>query len=130
MAKWPGTFYWSELECEKAQLLEGSNDEYIMAILSPNGDREYKIRWIWHPLDELKNTYREVQWTGDSDYELVDTDSWDVETRRPDEVPTKRHRFRIKLDDETVEGFEEDTGGLETLCRKIDSLNAEIGIES
>ena len=130
VANWPGTFYWSELECEKAQLLERSNDKYIMAILSPDGDRGYKIRWIWHPLDELKRASREVQWTGNSDYELVRADSWDVEALKPDEVPTKRHLFRIKLDDEVVKGFEKDMGNLEVLCRKIDSLNAEMGIES
>ena len=130
VANWPGLFYWSELECEKAQVIEKSNNEYIMAILSPNDDRGYKIRWIWHPLNELKRASREVQWTGNSNYESVDTDSWDVETWRPDEVPTKRHRFRIKLDDEVVKGFEEDTGNLGVMCRKIDSLNAEMGIES
>ena len=130
VANWPGTFYWSELECEKAQILERSNDKYIMAILSPNGERDYQIRWLWHPLNELKRASREVQWTGRSDYEAVTIDSWDVETRRPNEVPTKRHQFRIKPNDKVIKDFEEDTEDLEVLCRKIDSLNSEIGIES
>ena len=125
----PGTIYWTGNECKKAQDIERSDNEYIMAILSHNGDGAYKILWIWNPLEELKKTSREVQWTGNSGYESVDTDSWDITKRWPDKVPTRRYDFRIKLNGEVIKGFKEDTGRLEALCRKIDILNAEIQIE-
>ena len=123
----PGTIYWTGNECKKAQ--DNSND-YFMAILSHNGDGAYKILWIWNPLEELKRASREVQWTGNSGYKSVGTDSWDITERWPNKVPTKRYDFRIKLNDEVVEGFEEDTEDLKALCRKIDNLKAEKGIES
>ena len=128
--KLPGTIFWTGPECKKAQDLERSDNEYIMAILSPNGDGAYKIHWIWRPLDELKRASREVQWTGDSGYKSVDTDSWDITERWPNKVPTKRYDFRIKLNAEVVERFREDTDGLNVLCRKIDNLKAEKGIDS
>ena len=112
-------FYWSGLQCEKARDLEKEDDQYYMAILSPNGDEAYEIRWIWRPLEELRKVSREVQWEGHSKYKSVDTDSWEIETQRPDKVPTKRHKFRIKLNDETVEGFERDREALDALRKKV-----------
>ena len=60
----------------------------------------------------------------------MDIDSWDIADRWPEKVPTKRYDFRIKLNDEVVKGFEEDTEDLAVLRKKIDSLKAEKGIES
>ena len=117
----PGTIYWTGNECKKAQ--DNSND-YFMATLSHNGDGDYKIFWIWNPLEELKRASREVQWTGNSGYKSVNTDSWDITERWPNKVPTKRYDFRIKLNDEVVEGFEEDTEDLKILCRKVGNLKA------
>ncbi len=127
--KLPGTIFWTGHECKKAQDLERSDNKYIMAILSPKGDGAYKIHWIWRPLDELKRASREVQWTGDSGYKSVDTDSWDITERWPNKVPTKRYDFRIKLNDRVVERFKEDTEGLNVLCRKIGNLKAGREIE-
>ena len=118
----PRIFYWSGLQCEKARDLERKDDQYYMAILFPDGEGAYETRWVWCPVDELKKGLREVQWEGHSEYEPVGTDSWDIERQRPDEVPTKRHKFRIKLNDETIEGFEKDTVALKALCDKIDNL--------
>ncbi len=117
----PGTFYWSGNEYEKARGLEGKIDKYVMAILFPDGEQGYEIRWIWRPLDELRKASRDVQWVGNSDYKRVETDSWDV-TERPDKVPTKRYVFRIKLDDKIIEEFERDTETLEALRNKINNL--------
>lgn len=122
----PGTIYWTGNECNKAQ---DNSNEYFMAILSHNGDGAYKILWIWNPLEALKRVSREVQWTGDSGYESVDTDSWDITKRWPKKVPTKRYDFRIRLNDEVIEEFEEDTEGLDVLCRKIANLKTKKGIE-
>ena len=121
----PGTIYWTGHECDKAQNFQRNCNEYFMAVLSYTGDSTYKILWIWDPLKKLKRTSREVEWAGESSCKLKNTDSWDVETRRPDEVPTKRHKFLIKLNDETVKGFKEDTEDLKTLCRKIENLKTE-----
>ena len=115
----PGTFYWSGLQCEKARDFEGKSDDYVMAILFPNGEQEYEIRWIWRPLDELRKASREVQWAGDSGYDPVNIDSWDVAEGQPPNVPTKRYEFRIKLNDETLEAFQRDTETLEALQNKI-----------
>ncbi len=115
----PGTFYWSGLECEKALTLEGTAHKYVMAILFPDGEEGYEIRWIWRPLDELMRASRAVQWEGNSDYESVDTDSWDVTEQQPVIVPAKRHVFRIKLSDEILESFDKDDGSLDVLRKKI-----------
>ena len=123
----PGTIYWTENECNKAQ---DNRNEYFMAILSPNGDGDYKILWIWNPLKELKRASREVQWTGNSGYKSVFSDSWDITKQWPknNKVPVKRYDFRIRLNDEVIKEFEEDTENLEALCSKIDNLKAEKGI--
>ena len=115
----PGTFYWSGLQCEKARDFEGKSDDYVMAILFPNGEQDYEIRWIWRPLDELRKASREVQWAGDSGYDQVNIDSWDVAEGQPPNVPTKRYEFRIKLNDETLKAFQKDTEALEELRNKI-----------
>ena len=115
----PGTFHWSGLQCEKARDFEGKSDEYVMAILFPNGEQDYEIRWIWRPLDELRKASREVQWAGDSGYDPVNIDSWDVAEGQPPNVPTKRYEFRIKLNDETLEAFQRDTEALKALSNKI-----------
>ena len=115
----PATFYWSGLEYEKARDLEEGTDKYVMAILSPDGEEGYEIRWIWRPLDELMEASRDVQWMGNSDYESVKADSWDVTEQWPDEVPTKRYVFRLKLNDEILENLDEDTGSLDVLREKI-----------
>ena len=115
----PGMFHWSGLQCEKARDFEGKSDDYVMAILFPNGEQDYEIRWIWRPLDELRKASREVQWAGNSGYDPVSIDSWDVSERRPLNVPTRRYEFRIKLNDETLEAFQRDTETLEALHNKI-----------
>ncbi len=117
-----GTFYWSGLQCEKARDLEREDGQYYMAILSPNGDEAYEIGWIWHPLDELQKASRDIQWEGNSGYEPVFTDSWEIQTQRPNTVPTKRYRFRIRLKDDVFEEFERDTETLEALRRQIDRV--------
>ena len=116
--KRPGTFYWSGLECEKALALEGTAHKYVMAILFPDGEEDYEIRWIWRPLDELIRASRAVQWEGNSDYESVDADSWDVTVQQPVKVPAKRHVFRIRLSDEMLESFDKDDGSLNVLRKK------------
>ena len=70
-------------------------------------------------LDELREASREVQWAGDSGYNPVNIDSWDVVEGQPPNVPTKRYEFRIKLNDETLEAFQRDTETLEALQNKI-----------
>ena len=115
----PGTFYWSGLQCEKARDFEGKSDDYVMAILFPDGEQDYEIRWIWRPLDDLRKASREVQWAGDSGYDPVNIDSWDVAEGQPPNVPTKRYEFRIKLNDETLKAFQKDTEALEELRNKI-----------
>ena len=117
----PGTFHWSGLQYEKARDLERRNVQYYIAILFPHGDEAYEIRWIWRPLDKLKKVSREVQWEGHSEYKFVDTGSWEIETQRPDEVPTKRYKFRIKLNDKILEEFERDTEKLEALLCRLPS---------
>ena len=111
----PGTFHWSGLQCEKALGFEGSTDEYVMALLFPEHDQEYEIRWVWRPLEVLRKARREVQWAGTSGYQRLDTESWDVSSRQPLSVPTKRYEFRIRLTDETLAVLEKDTGMLEAL---------------
>lgn len=122
----PGTIYWTENECNKAQ---DNRNEYFMAILSPNGDGDYKILWIWNPLKELKRASREVQWTGNSGYKSVSSNSWDITKQWPknNKVPAKRYDFRIRLNEEVIKGFEEDTENLEALRGKIANLKAEKG---
>ena len=118
----PGTFHWSGLQCEKARDFEGKTDKYVMAILFPNGEQGYEVRWIWRPLEDLRKASCEVQWAGYSLYEPLNSDSWDVSERWPSNVPTKRYEFRIKLNDEIIEGFERDTETLEALRNKIGDL--------
>lgn len=122
--KLPGTIFWTENECNKAQ---DNSNEYFMAILSPNRDGAYKILWIWNPLKELKRASREVQWTGNSGYKSVSTDSWDITKQWPNKnkVPVKRYDFRIRLNDEVIKEFEEDTENLKALRGKIANLKAE-----
>ena len=115
----PGTFYWSGLECEKAQDFQ---ERYFMAVLFPDGEQRYEIHWIWRPLDELKKASREVQWMGDSGYKPVETDSWDVTDQSPGEVPAKRYVFRIRLNGEILESFDKDDGSLEKLRKKINGM--------
>ena len=118
----PGTFYWSGGEYEKASDLEGGSDKYVIAILFPDGEEGYEIRWIWRPLDELQGVSCEVQWIGNSDYERVDLASWDDSEKRPDEVPAKRYVFRIRLDGEILESFDKDDGSLDKLRKKINGM--------
>ncbi len=73
----PGTIFWSDLQCEKAQELAGRNEKYFMVILFPNEDQSYEIYWIWNPLNELRSAARKVQWAGQSDYQPVDADTWE-----------------------------------------------------
>ncbi len=114
----PWTFYWSGGQCEKARDLERSSDKkYIMAILSPDGEKNYEIRWIWRPLDQLKDMKRNVQWKGDINYELCKGKDWEV--TGPDEVPVKGHIFRITLNDAMRENLPQDTEALDRLGEKI-----------
>ena len=123
-ASWPGTFYWSGLQCEKAQELKESDGNYFMAILFPNGNQSYEIRWIWHPLDELRRVSREVQWEGKTDYQQVkNIDSWNVANQRPEAVLPKRYSFRIRLKNEIVERFDRDTEALKVLRNKISAVH-------
>ena len=119
----PGTIYWSGLQWDKAREFRNPVDEfYCMAILFPDSDGTFEIRWIWDPLNELRNVSREVQWEGHTEYIPVNANSWDIQMQRPDEVPTKRHKFRIKLNDEVLDRFERDTEAL-TVLRKMISVH-------
>ena len=115
----PGTIYWSDLQCEKANELAGHNEKYFVVVLYPNDDRSYDIYWIWNPLDQLRGALRFVQWAGQSDYQPVDADMWDVADRRPSQVPTKHYKFRIRLTPEIIEKLEPDTNTLEALKRQV-----------
>ncbi len=115
-AKRPGTLFWSGLEYEKARDMEGATDKrYVMALLFPDEEQGYEIRWLWDPLYGLKEAAREVRWEGESSYEDIPTDSWNVTERRPANVPTKRYNFRITLKDEMLETLDRDTKELEAL---------------
>ena len=92
-----------------------------MVILYPSEDQSYQINWIWKPLDELKDATRYVQWAGQSDYQRVDADTWEVEERRPSQVPTKHYKFRVRLNDQVVTNLTRDTNALEALKRKIEA---------
>ena len=115
----PGTIFWSDLQYEKAQELEGVSEKYFIAVLFPNTDQSYDIYWIWNPLDELRAALRDVQWAGQSDYQPVDGDTWDVDDKRPSQVPTKHYKFRIRLTLEIIEELAQDSMALEVLKRQV-----------
>ena len=116
----PGIIFWSGLQCEKARELERNGEPYFLAILHPNKDQSYEIYWFWDPLNELKGASRDVQWAGESDYQPVDADTWEVTDRRPLQVPTKHYKFRLRLTPELLRGAEKDSGLLGALKRKLD----------
>lgn len=112
--------YWSESQCSKARDISAeSADRYFMALLIPDPYRQYQIYWSWDPLSQLRDTQREVQWTGAGDYELVESDSWDVSDQQPEDVPVKKCRFRILVDQVLLNELDEDDESLSKLRERI-----------
>ena len=90
-----------------------------MAILFPIEDQSYELRWIWNPLDELKGATRYVQWAGQSEYEQVEQNTWEVEEQRPVTVPTRHYKFRIRLSEKLLDRLPLETPTLEVLLHQI-----------
>lgn len=115
-----GKIYWSQGQCGKAlDMGRESGEEYFMALLLSKAHGQYNIYWSWDPLSDLQAAQRDVQWEGASDYEDVESDSWDVTDQQPDEVPVKRHTFRIDVDQELLDGLHEDDGSLQKLRERL-----------
>ena len=121
----PGKVHWSSGQCSKARDILGNDAvaEYIMAVLisdESDGERPYRVYWLWHPVDQLLRAKREVQWEGRSTYEPVMDDSWEVAAQKPDRVPVKRHMFRIEVDDRILSSLDKDDHALGKLWRRVE----------
>ncbi len=116
----PFTIFWSGLECDKACIVDRDpRCSYYMALLTPDEEDEYEIRWIWKPLEDLKQAKRDVQWSGTTDYRRFDSDSWDVSKHEDLEIASLRHKFRIQLSIVMAEQLDRDTGALQALISRI-----------
>ena len=116
----PVKVFWSGLECEKAEAIEQDpSRSYFMVILTPSEEHEYEIRWIWKPLEDLKQAKREVEWFGTSGYRQFESDSWRVSDQAKVKILPNRHRFRIELGDEMFEGLDRDSDSLQFLISRI-----------
>ena len=115
-----GKIYWSQGQCGKAlDMGRESGEEYFMALLLSKAHVQYNIYWSWNPLSDLQTAQRDVQWEGASDYEDVESDSWDVADQQPDNVPVKRHMFRILVDQELLDDLDEDDESLQKLRKRL-----------
>lgn len=117
----PGKVYWSSGQCSKAcDMVDGEGEEYVMALLVSDREERYRVYWIWRPVDQLVGARREVQWEGRTGYERVRADGWNVEAEQPDQVPVKRHIFRIHVDHELLGSLVEDDESLKELWSRVD----------
>ena len=90
-----------------------------MALLLSRAEGRYRIYWSWDPLSDLQAAHRDVQWEGASDFEDMESDSWDVADQQPDNVPVKRHMFRIHVDQELVDDLDKDDESLQKLRERL-----------
>ena len=117
----PGTVYWSDIQYEKARELAGHDKKYFVVVLYPIDDRSYDVYWIWNPLDQLRGALRHVQWAGESDYQPVNGDTWEVTNQRPSQVPTRHYKFRIRLAEEVLSRAVRDSGELKALKTRVEA---------
>lgn len=119
LARAGGVIYWSKGECEKAQeIRHKAAGIYFMALLVSDLDGQYKIYWSWDPLAELQNAPKQIQWEGQSKYEAVESDSWQVADQQPENVPVERYMFRINVD-KVLSDLDEDDQSLPSLRKHI-----------
>lgn len=120
LANTEGKIYWSQGQCGKAlDMRRESGEEYFMALLLSRTEGRYRIYWSWDPLSDLQAADRDVQWEGASDFEDMESDSWDVADQQPDNVPVKRHMFRIHVDQELVDDLDKDDESLQKLRERL-----------
>jgi len=119
LARAGGVIYWSKGECEKAQAIcREAPSRYFMALLVSDPDVQYKVYWSWDPLSELQDAPRKIQWQGESKYEEVESDSWQVTDQQPDDVPVERWMFRIYVD-KVLSDLDQDDESLQNLRKQI-----------
>ena len=118
----PGIIHWSDRQYERAKQTGDNEDSYFIAVLSPDNENSYAIRWIWAPLEELKALERNLIWSGRSDPRPLQPDDWNVEDLKPPNVPSRNFSIEVKLTDDVFEEENQDGPGLEKLKAKLESL--------
>ncbi len=121
----PGAIHWSDRQYELAEETSRNEDVYFIAVLSPDrdGENEYRLHWIWDPLEHMKDMDRNVTWSGKSEPEQLQTGDWNMADTKPPNVSPEKYEIEVKLTNDIFNEENQDGPQLERLQARIESLN-------
>jgi hypothetical protein len=115
------TFFWSDLEYEKARDLRVLGMPYWIGILTPHEDGEFRVYWSWDPCTDLLAFRRTVTWEQASGSVPLESGSWDVGQLEQGRSWSRAHyRFAVRVSEIDLElRFERDDSELTFLRGRV-----------